>query len=473
MLQDMLYSLPEISLIFGIINLVILHIFSNENPKVFAKVTRLWIMVSIFFSIMFYDKTFNNTYFESSSYTLLFKLLIAFFSYIMVILSPSWFVTENKTGCKYLILILSSLVINNLLISSSDIIVYICCYAMTIYINYRLLDISYDKYPSEISRKYLAISSIILLLMVSGFAYFIINGGFLTNLNQIKEFLMSSKSDIKYYIAVSLIIIPVFYTLGLAPFHSLIEDKIGKSILPVSHYFSIILPITFWGVLLKLKQTLLLPFEESISPVLIFIAVFSILLGAIGANARINLYRIFAYGSMYHFGVCVLMLSFFTHQADFGLIIYLLMYLLALNGAYTVFYNLKSRGEFLSAITSLSGLAKTRPFTTRALLISIFSIIGIPPFAGFLAKFYLLNELILHKKYILLAITLLFFLVLAKSYLEIIKTAYFEQKMKNYDTENKIILLTTLASITLIAIISFNPFGIIEKIKDMFYVIYS
>jgi hypothetical protein len=45
--------------------------------------------------------------------------------------------------------------------------------------------------------------------------------------------------------------------------------------------------------------------------------------------------------------------------------------------------------------------------------------------------------------------------------------------MKNYDTENKIILLTTLASITLIAIISFNPFGIIEKIKDMFYVIYS
>ena len=70
MLQDMLYSLPEISLIFGIINLVILHIFSNENPKVFAKVTRLWIIVSVFFSIMFYDKTFNNTYFESSSYTL-------------------------------------------------------------------------------------------------------------------------------------------------------------------------------------------------------------------------------------------------------------------------------------------------------------------------------------------------------------------------------------------------------------------
>jgi NADH-quinone oxidoreductase subunit N len=219
---------------------------------------------------------------------------------------------------------------------------------MTIYINYRLLSLSYDKYPSEISRKYLAISSIVLLLMIVGFIYLIITGGYITNFNQIKELLTQSKSDIKYYIATTLIIIPIFYTLGLAPFHSLIEDKIGKSILPVSHYFSIILPITFWGVLLKLKQTLLLPFEDSISFVLVSIAVFSILLGAIGANARINLYRIFAYGSMYHFGVCVLMLSFFTHQADFGMLIYLIMYLLALNGSYTVFYNLKSRGEFLS-----------------------------------------------------------------------------------------------------------------------------
>ena len=78
-----------------------------------------------------------------------------------------------------------------------------------------------------------------------------INGGFLTNLNQIKEFLMSSKSDIKYYVAVSLIIIPIFYTLGLAPFHSLIEDKIGKSILPVSHYFSIIIMFIMITIILQ------------------------------------------------------------------------------------------------------------------------------------------------------------------------------------------------------------------------------
>ena len=150
MVNDILYTLPETALIFGIINLILLHILSNDSPKVYAKTARLWLLASIFFTIMFYNKSFSNTYFENNSYTLLFKLLVGFFSYIMIILSPSWFVTENKTGCNYLILILSAIIINNLLISAADLIVYMCCYPITIYINYRLLDISYDKFPSEI-----------------------------------------------------------------------------------------------------------------------------------------------------------------------------------------------------------------------------------------------------------------------------------------------------------------------------------
>ena len=168
----------------------------------------------------------------------------------------------------------------------------------------------------------------------------------------------------------------------------------------------------------------------------------------------------------------MILLSFFDKETSFSAFIYLFCYLITLNGLYIVFYNLKSRGEFLSSQISLSGLAKTRPSTTRALLICIFSLLGFPPFIGFIREFSFINELLTHKSYILLITILLFFLILSKSYLEIIKTAYFEQKIKTYDTENKIILFTTIIGVFLIIIISFNPFQIIEKLKDMFYVIY-
>ena len=272
--------------------------------------------------------------------------------------------------------------------------------------------------------------------------------------------------------AIIFMIIPILYSLNLAPFHLMVEEKVAKSILPVSHYFAIILPLIQWGVLIKLKEYILYPFAEYLSIAFIIIAIFSIILGSVGANSRINLYRIYAYGSMYHFGVIMVLLSFFNKETEFSSFIYLLVYILALNGIYIVFYNLKSHGEFLSSLTSLSGHAETRPHTTRALLISIFSLLGLPPLAGFLAEYSFIDTLLVEKNYILLSIVMVFFFILAKSYLEIIKTAYFEQKIKNYDTEDKTVLLITLLNIMLIIIISFNPFGIIEIIKDMFNVIY-
>ena len=171
MLNKILYALPEISLLIGIIHLLFLHLLSNETPKVYTKTARIWLLISLFFSILFYNKSFNPTYFENTSYTLLFKCLIAFFSYIMLILSSSWFSVENKTGCRYLILVLSSIIISNLLLSTINIVILMLGYTLLSYINYRLLDISYDKYPSEVGPRYIGTSSIIIILMFLGFSY--------------------------------------------------------------------------------------------------------------------------------------------------------------------------------------------------------------------------------------------------------------------------------------------------------------
>lgn len=474
MLKEFLYALPEITLLIGVINLLFLYILSYDSPKTYSKTARLWLIVSIFFTILFYDKSFSQTYFENNSYTLLFKLLIGFFTYLLLILSSTWFVTENKTGCKFLILLLLATTTSNLLISSTNIISFLLGYTILIYINYRFLDISYDKLPTEASKRYIATSIIILSFLIISFLYIFNLTGGITNYAVLSQIFNSSQNSNSFiiYLSASFMIIPLIYSLGLAPFHVLLEDKIAKSTLPISHYFALIFPLTIWGIFVKLNTVYFSIFSKYLSTSYAIIAILSIILGAIGANARINLHRIYAYGTMFHYGVILLIISFFNHNLDFSAFTYLLMYTLALNGIYTVFYNLKSHGEYQNALTSLSGISQTRPYTTRALLISIFSLLSFPPFAGFIAEFSFIKSFLIEKNYILLSIILFFFLVLAKSYLEIIKTAYFEPKIKNYDTENKTVLILTLLSIILIIAISFNPYSILEKIKDMFDVIY-
>lgn len=125
----------------------------------------------------------------------------------------------------------------------------------------------------------------------------------------------------------------------------------------------------------------------------------------------------------------------------------------------------------MAATTSLSGLAETRPYTTGALLVSLFSMIGLPPLAGFTGQLGAVSELLKNGCYASLGIILLFLLVLAKAYLEIIKTAYFEHKVKIFDAENKTVLLYTMFCMLCIVFVSFNPYGLFHLLQDMFYVV--
>ena len=472
MLSNIIYAFPEISLILGILNLGILYLFENDSERVYAKVARFWLVVSLLMSVIFYQQSINSQYFANNAYVLLFKIMISVFAYIMMMLTPSWFASDNQTGCKYYALILCALAGANWLMSSVNLLALLFSYVLMMFVNYRLLDISSEKMPSMAAMRYMGTTSIIIIIFAGGFSYlnYILDGN--VEFSSIAIYIAENQNSLSVYLSVVAVLIPFLYSLGITPFHVIAEDKTGKGILPVSHYFSMILPLAIWATFIKLNLTVFKPYAEYLMPVYAVFAICSVIFGAMGANARINLHRIYAYSSIYHFGIILLLISYFKPSASFAGFIYLLMYMISLNSLYLIFYSLKSYGEYMSSITSLSGLSQTRPFTTAALLISLFSFIGLPPLAGFIGQINFGNELINNSSYISLGIILFFLLILTKSYLEIIKTAYFEQKIKVYDSENKIVLIHTLLGIISITIITFNPWDIIQKLQDLFYVIF-
>jgi len=472
MLQQIIYTLPEISLLIGIINLLILRILGYEKSRTYGAVARLWLLVSAFCAIIFYNQSINNLYFENNAYTLLFILGADIAIYIMFLVSTTWFAAVKRTGCRYYILILAIALCINLLITSINIQALFLGYGLLIGMNYLLLKIDYDKNSAETAKRYLIISYglILLLAIISGVYIAFYTGE--TTYKAIATILLEKNKSLPLFLSSIGIFLPCFYALNIAPFHIMAEEKVSKSILPVQHYFAIVVPIIFFGVLIKLNQTIGIAYKNELSLIYMIMAFISMLFGAIGANARINLHRIYAYSTLYHFSVVLMLLSIFNHSTTFTALIYLIAYLIALNNLYIVFYNLRSHGEYLSSVSSLAGLAQTRPYTTGALLVGLFSMMGLPPLVGFLGQIDMVYQLLNAEKYIALGCILLGMLLLAKSYLSIIKTIYFEQKMKTFDTENKFMLIYTIINTILILILAFNPFQIIEALKDMFYVIF-
>lgn len=472
MQQILLHSLPQITLVIGIIHLCMLYLTGSESVKNYVSVARFWLLSSLFCSSIFYDKSLYYEYFQYNAYTFLWILAVDIFTYILLEVSATWFSSQNRTGCKYYALLLGATLNINLWLAAKDLLALGAGGLLMIIINYYFLNIHYEKQKesSSASLYIKVLLTVFLLLMISVISIYRWTGQ--TSYQSLHEFLTIHQENPIVFTMFMGIIVFFLCFLGIAPFHILAEEKTGKSILPVAHYFAIIMPLALWGVFIKINLIIFSTYTSAMSAAYMIFALLSVLMGAIGANSRINLHRIYAYGTLYHFGIILLLLSLGKMTATFATYIYLMTYLIGLNGAYLFFYSLKSYGEYLSSVTVLSGLAKTRPCTMGILLISLFSLIGFPPLAGFLGQLSVIYELLDTEYYACLFFALICLLLLAKAYLEIIRTAYFDEKNKVFDRESSCVLFYAFINAIFVSIIAFNPLNITEKLKDMFYVIF-
>lgn len=470
MFYNVLNFTPYVTLVLGVFHLLGLHFCQEDRTKIYSRIARFWLILSLFFAIIFYTQIPFPRFFLGNAYTLLFELIICILVYHLFGLSVSWFSALNRTGCKFYILLLFVVLCSNIFLCANNLLSLFVGYAALSFINYELYVSGNEKKQSTVSYNILQWFVFVLFCAGIGYFFYVLQGN--TDYDNLKKFLaLNTKSQYTFGAVVALIL-PFFYSIGIAPLHIATEDKLSKSILPASHYFAIVSPLILFGGFIKLNAVFFVAYVDILNKAYFIFALFSMVLGAIGANARINLQRIYAYSSFYHFGLVLLLLSLGHKHTDFAGFIYLIAYLLSLNGAYLVFYSLKSHGEYLLSIAGLAGLAETRPYAAGALSVSLFSLIGMPPLIGFLGVLNLSYEMIRGEYFITLCVAFVFLLFLFKAYLGIIKTAFFEHKIRIFDTVNKWVITYMFLNITFVVLLLFNPFHLIEHVKDMFYVVF-
>jgi NADH-quinone oxidoreductase subunit N len=135
-------------------------------------------------------------------------------------------------------------------------------------------------------------------------------------------------------------------------------------------------------------------------------------------------------------------------------------------GLFSCLLMIRRNNEYFEDTEDLSGLSKNHPLLSLSLLIILFSLAGIPPLAGFFAKFYIFKSVIEQSMYFLAIVGLLSTVVAAFYYLRIIKIMYFDKEKEKYDTDHSVWLKFTLtASTLLIVIYFFFPSQLIEVVS--------
>ena len=124
-------------------------------------------------------------------------------------------------------------------------------------------------------------------------------------------------------------------------------------------------------------------------------------------------------------------------------------------GAFSCLYLLKKDGQYKENISDLSGISKKHPLLAISLLIILFSLAGIPPLAGFFAKFYVFMAVIEKSMYFLAIVGLLSTVIAAFYYLRLIKIMYFDKPIESYEKDHNFWLKFTLAVSTCILVLYF------------------
>ena len=218
------------------------------------------------------------------------------------------------------------------------------------------------------------------------------------------------------------------FKLGVVPFHMWVPDVYQGAPTAVTLMIAAAPKLAAFALLFRLLVNTLLPLLGDWQPMLVILAVLSLVLGNITAIAQTNLKRMLAYSAIAQMGFVLLgMLSVFDEHAFSASMFYAITYVLTTLGTFGLLMILSRKGHDCETLDDLKGLNKKHPWFAFIGLVMMFSLAGIPPTVGFAAKLGVLEALVDAEHTFLAIVAVMASLVGAFYYLRVVKVMYFDQ----------------------------------------------
>jgi NADH-quinone oxidoreductase subunit N len=431
--------LPEIVLVVGAMLLLMVGAFRGEQARKGIDVAAILLLVLAGLIVVWLPAgrlvTFNGS-FVVDGFARFLKLLALTGSGAAILMSSDYFAAERRQRFEYSILILLATTGMLMLISANDLIaLYLGLELMSLAL-YVVAAIDRDSVRStEAGLKYFvlgALSSGMLLYgasLVYGFTGTVTFAGIAKAASQ----LAPGQAHLGLLFGLVFLFAGFCFKVSAVPFHMWTPDVYEGAPTPITAFFAAAPKVA--GIAMFVRTTIV-AFPGILTQwqqIVVFVAIASMALGAFAAIGQRNIKRLMAYSSIGHMGFALVGLAAGTQEGVQGVLVYMAIYVTMTLGTFACILSMRRDGTMVEEISDLAGLARTKPTMAFFLAMLLFSLAGIPPLAGFFAKFYVFLAAIKAGLFTLAVIGVVTSVVGAYYYLTIVKTMYFDEPARPFE----------------------------------------
>ncbi|MBS3649287.1 NADH-quinone oxidoreductase subunit NuoN [Pseudaminobacter sp. 19-2017] len=432
--QSLSLATPELMIALGAMVLLMVGVFSGEraNNTVTGLAVAILIGAGAWMLMFTGDGTAFGGAFVTDAFGRFMKVLTLIGSIVTLIMSVGFAKAEKFDKFEYPVLIMLATLGMMLMISANSMISLYLGLELQSLALYVVAAINRENVRStEAGLKYFvlgALSSGMLLYGVSLVYGYTGNTGF----DEIAAALGQGERQLGLVFGLVFVLAGLAFKISAVPFHMWTPDVYEGAPTPVTAFFSAAPKMAAMALLVRVTLGAFEPIAPDWRQIIVFIAIASMVLGSVAAIGQRNIKRLMAYSSIGHVGFALVGLAANTQAGITGVLLYMLIYLVMTLGTFAFILAMRRKDGNVEQIGDLAGLSTTNPVMATIMTIMMFSLAGIPPLAGFWAKWYVFLAAINAELYTLAVIGVLASVVGAYYYLRIIKVMWFDESVGGF-----------------------------------------
>jgi NADH-quinone oxidoreductase subunit N len=433
---DAVASLPEVVLACLAMALLMYGVFkkgdANDHVTLGAVVSLGLVAALVIFGGEGKVTAFGGA-FVVDTFARVMKVMALFGSAVAIILSTHFMKRVKMARFEYPILIMLASVGMMMMISANDLI--------SLYVGLELQSLSLyvvaaidrdSAKSSEAGLKYFVLGALSSGMLLYG-ASLVYGFTGTTTFPQIAAALSANGSSLGLIFGLVFIIAGLAFKVSAVPFHMWTPDVYEGAPTPVTAFFAAAPKIAAMALFIRVMISPFAAVVQDWQQILIFVSIASMVLGAFAAIGQNNIKRLLAYSSIGHMGFALVGLASGTQEGAQGVIVYMMIYLISTLGAFACVLAMRRKGQHVEQISDLAGLAHNNKALAFVLSMLMFSLAGIPPLAGFFAKYFVFLAAVKSGLYALAIIGVVASVIGAYYYLLIVKIIYFDEPAEKFD----------------------------------------
>jgi NADH-quinone oxidoreductase subunit N len=433
LLQSVVASLPEIIVVAGACVLLIAGLFATESRGlVAASLAIVAAATAATLALAGQARSGYSGMFVVDGFAEFFKVLFYLATALTLLLSHRYAEIERIAKVEYYVLLLFALAGMMIMASATDL--------LSIYVGLELMALAtyvltgfvrQERRSNEAALKYVILGGVSTGIFLYGVSLVYGLTG-TTQLDALAASLADAPRDPAFLLAVVFVVTGLVFKIGAVPFHMWVPDVYEGAPTTITAFMSVGPKAAGFAVILRVFLNPLVAASDVWITVAV-IAVVTMALGSFVALVQDNIKRLLAYSSIAHAGFALFGVVAGGLDGVASVMLYLLIYTFMNIGIFGAVVSMRNGHASGEAIEDYAGFSRSRRGLAFLMLVFLFSLAGIPPTAGFFAKFYVLVALVERGFVALAVIAVLLSAVAAYFYIRIVMVMYMREPASDFD----------------------------------------